>query len=88
MPEYIIRFKLTDMNSREKAEQIFISGVKSVTPEKLISRSMSVKGSVLKICDLSFSLDVIRNIFVIGAGKASAAMGHYVENILEIRLFM
>jgi len=77
---------LTDMNSRKKAEQIFISGVKSVTPEKLISRSMSVKGSVLKICDLSFSLDVIRNIFVIGAGKASAAMGHYVENILGNRI--
>ena len=70
------------MNNREKAEQIFISGVRSVMADKLINGIMSLSGSVLRIGELSFSLENIGNIFVIGAGKASAAMGHHVENIL------
>jgi Putative glycerate kinase len=74
------------MDNRINAERIFLSGVRSVMPEKLISRNMSVEGSVLKIGDLSFSFKDIRNIYVIGAGKASAAMGHYVENILGNRI--
>jgi Putative glycerate kinase len=74
------------MDNRINAERIFLSGVRSVMPEKLISRNMSVDGSVLKIGDLSFSFKDIRNIYVIGAGKASAAMGHYVENILGNRI--
>jgi len=74
------------MVNREKAEQIFISGVMSVLPEKLISMNLSVKGSVIKFGDLSLSLEDIKNIYVVGAGKASAAMGHYVENILGDRI--
>jgi glycerate 2-kinase len=74
------------MDNRIKAERIYVSGVRSVMPEKLISRNMSVEGSVLKIGDLNFSLEDIRKIYVIGAGKASAAMGHYVENILGNRI--
>jgi len=74
------------MNNRENAEQIFISGVRSVLPDKLINNILSVKGSLIKIGDLSFSLDEINNVYVIGAGKASAAMAHYVETILGNRI--
>ena len=74
------------MQNRDKAEQIFISGVRSVLPDKLITNHISIKGSVLKIDDLNFSLEDIRNIYVIGAGKASAAMAHYVETILGDRI--
>ena len=74
------------MTNRENAEQIFLAGVKSVLPEKLITKMMSVNGSVLTIQDRDFPLKGIRNIFLIGAGKASAAMGHYVENILGNRI--
>lgn len=74
------------MTNRENAEQIFLAGVRSVLPEKLITKMMSVNGSVLTIQDRDFPLKGIRNIFLIGAGKASAAMGHYVENILGNRI--
>jgi glycerate-2-kinase len=74
------------MTNRENAEQIFLAGVRSVLPEKLITKMMSVNGSVLTIQDHNFPLKGIRNIYLIGAGKASAAMGHYVENILENRI--
>jgi hydroxypyruvate reductase/glycerate 2-kinase len=74
------------MQNRDKAEQIFISGVRSVLPDRLITNHISIKGSVLKIDDLNFSLEDIRNIYVIGAGNASAAMAHYVETILGDRI--
>jgi len=74
------------MNNREAAEKIFMAGIRSVLPGKLISGIMRLDGSVLTISGNIFPLDEIRNIFVIGAGKASAAMGHYVETILGNRI--
>jgi glycerate 2-kinase len=74
------------MNNREIAEKIFIAGVKSVLPEKLITGIMRLDGSVLTIGEHKVQLNNIRNIYVIGAGKASAAMGHYVESILGNRI--
>jgi len=74
------------MNNREIAENIFIEGVKSVLPEKLITGIMRLDGSVLTIGEQKVQLDNIKNIYVIGAGKASAAMGHYVESILGKRI--
>lgn len=70
------------MDNRKKAEDIFLAGVRSVLPDQLIIENISFTGSILKIGELTFSTDKIGNIYVIGAGKASAAMGHYVESIL------
>lgn len=70
------------MTDREIAEKIFIAGIRSVLPEKIIPGVLKLTGTDLIIGDHQFSLSGIRNIFVIGAGKASAAMAHYVEIIL------
>jgi glycerate 2-kinase len=74
------------MNNREIAEKIFMAGVRSVLPEKLIKGIMKLEGTMLIIGDNKVLLDNIKNIYVIGAGKASAAMGHYVETILGPRI--
>ena len=74
------------MNNREAAERIFIAGVRSVLPEKIITGILQLKGSLLFVDDHKYNLDEYRNIYVIGAGKASAAMGHYVETILGNRI--
>ena len=74
------------MNNREYAEQIFMAGVRSVLPDKLITGLMKLEGSLLTIGEHKLDLESIRNIYVIGAGKASAAMGHYVETILGTRI--
>ncbi len=74
------------MNNHEKAEHIFLAGIKGVLPGKLIGDLFSVKGSLMKIGYQSFDLEKIGNVYVLGAGKASAAMGHYVENILGTRV--
>jgi len=70
------------MNNREIAEKIFMAGVRSVLPEKLITGIMNLEGSILTVSDHKIQLDSTKNIYIIGAGKASAAMGHYVESIL------
>jgi glycerate 2-kinase len=75
-----------NMNCREIAEQIFLAGVESVLPPRLITNEMSLKDNCLKIGHLSFSLETIDNIYVIGAGKASAMMGAEVEKILGNRI--
>jgi hydroxypyruvate reductase/glycerate 2-kinase len=74
------------MNRRTIAEQIFLAGIESVLPDRLIAKEMSVKDKNLSIRELKFSLDTIENIYVIGAGKASARMAAEVENILGRRI--
>ena len=70
------------MNYKTIAEQIFLAGIESVLPDKLINRVMSLQGNYLKIDNLSYNLETIENIYIIGAGKASAMMGAEVEKIL------
>ncbi len=74
------------MNRREIAEQIFLTGIGSVLPDKLIATNMSLDGKSLRIGNLKFSLEETRNIYVIGAGKASARMASEVEKILGNRI--
>ncbi len=74
------------MNDRQKAIDIFLAGVESVKPDNLINRYVKISNNVLKIEELSFDLSVLRNIFIVGAGKASAAMAEAMESILDSRI--
>jgi hydroxypyruvate reductase/glycerate 2-kinase len=74
------------MNNREIAEHVFLSGIKGVLPGTLVSNLISLRGPLLKIGYLTYDLEKIRNIYLLGAGKASASMAHYVENILGNRI--
>ncbi|MEI8224764.1 MAG: glycerate kinase [Bacteroidota bacterium] len=74
------------MNRRTIAEQIFLAGVESVLPENLITKEMALKDNCLVIGHLNFSLELIDNIYVIGAGKASAMMAVEAEKILGSRI--
>jgi glycerate 2-kinase len=72
----------SEMNNRQEACEIFLAGVESVMPENLIKRFISLKGNALKIDTLIFDLSKIKNIYLIGAGKASATMAQAMEDIL------
>lgn len=74
------------MNRRQIAEQIFLSGIDSVLPDKLLRNAMTSDGFSLRIGHLNISLENVKNIYVIGAGKASAFMASEVENILGNRI--
>jgi len=70
------------MTSRLIAEQIFLSGVASVIPSQLIPHVLYIKDGILYIKHLQYELKNIDNIYIIGAGKASASMAFEVEKIL------
>lgn len=74
------------MYYRAVAKQIFLAGVNRVLPGRLMNDTISVKDNYLHIHDLRFNMDSHQNIFVIGAGKASAHMGAAVEKILGERI--
>jgi glycerate 2-kinase len=71
---------------RSEAESIFLAGVERVLPDRLISNSVKIENGALKIQDLSFPSGSFKNIFVIGAGKASALMAAEVEKVLGDRI--
>jgi len=72
----------TIMNKRQIALEIFMAGVESVKPDKLISKSIAYSMKALVINNKVFDLSAIQNIYVIGAGKASALMAQALESVL------
>jgi glycerate 2-kinase len=77
---------MTVMDYKAAAEQIFLAGVERVLPDRLIKKSMTLSGDLLRINDLSFDLRAFSKLIVTGAGKASALMGAAVEKILGSRI--
>lgn len=74
------------MSAEHSVEQIFLAGVKSVLPDKMIRQLVQMDAETLCISSLTFSLSGINRIIVIGAGKASALMAKELETILGNRI--
>ncbi len=74
------------MNSKIVAEQIFLAGIESVMPDKMIRRHVYANDRAVYVRDIPFHFDIFKNIYVIGAGKASAAMAKEIESILGGRI--
>jgi glycerate-2-kinase len=74
------------VNPRQTAIEILLKGIEQVNPVHLISQSVSVAGNLLKINNKTIDLSPIKNIFVIGFGKASASMAASIEQILGSRI--
>lgn len=70
------------MDNRQIALEIFSAGVESVKPDKLISKSISYSQKKIVINNQEFDLEDVQNIYVIGAGKASALMAQALESVL------
>lgn len=74
------------MQHKTIAKEIFLAGVESVLPERLITQNLTLKDDCLYVRDLCFPLNEKQNIYVVGAGKASALMAAGVERILKRRI--
>jgi glycerate-2-kinase len=74
------------VNPRQTAIEILLKAIEQVNPAHLINQSVSMTGNLLKINEIIIDISPIKNIFVIGFGKASAAMATSLEQILQSRL--
>ncbi|MBC8200084.1 MAG: glycerate kinase [Desulfobacterales bacterium] len=71
---------------RKDAETIFYAGLKAVEPGAAVKRYCRIEDDHLFIGDKPYDLSRIKNIFVVGAGKATAPMAAEIENILGDRV--
>jgi glycerate 2-kinase len=67
---------------RQDAREIFEAGVRAVDPAELVERHLRRQDAVLEIGGRRYDLSSYRNIYLAGAGKASAPMASAVETIL------
>ena len=65
---------------------IFKAGVKAVDPYQAVNNFLRVEGDFLHLPNHTFKISAFKNIYVIGAGKASAYMALGLEEILGDRL--
>ena len=65
---------------------IFEAGVKAVDPYRAVNNVLRVEGDFLHLPHHTFKISAFKNIYVIGAGKASAYMALALEEILGERL--
>ncbi len=71
---------------RIDAQEIFKTGLEAVNPANAINKYLCLKDHQLTVGDIKYDLTKFGNIYVIGAGKASAAMAQAVEKLLGEKL--
>jgi glycerate 2-kinase len=67
---------------RQDARAIFNAALRAVEPFELVKNQMRNQTNVLEIAGRGYDLSKYRNIYVVGAGKASARMASAIEEIL------
>ena len=67
---------------RRDAESIFRAGLDAVDSKNCVAKFLSRKNSLLSVDNSSYDLADYENIYVVGTGKASAAMAQAAEGIL------
>jgi len=72
--------------ARNDAVAIFNAGLKAVAPDSAIKRFCRRQGDELWIGQQSFNLMTFENIYLVGAGKATAPMAATMEDLLGDRL--
>ncbi len=70
------------MTERESAIQVFNSAITAVQPAQLLQEHLTINKDELTICGHTIPKGSFRHIYVIGAGKAAAAMAVATEKIL------
>jgi hydroxypyruvate reductase len=71
---------------RDDALAIFNAGVKAVDPVDAIKRYLKLEDGILSVENRTYDLANYEGVYIIGAGKASAAMAQPLEDILGDRI--
>jgi hydroxypyruvate reductase len=71
---------------RDVARQIFAAAVRAVDPGEAVRRHLACEGARLRVGGEALDLAAVRQIIVVGCGKAAAPMAAAVEGILGERI--
>ncbi|MBW2238595.1 MAG: glycerate kinase [Deltaproteobacteria bacterium] len=71
---------------KKDAAEIFFKGLQAVEPGAAVKRCCKLDGESLFVGNRTYHLPQYKNLFVIGAGKATAPMAAALEDILEERI--
>jgi glycerate 2-kinase len=82
--EKLIQNGETTLNCRARALALksLEAAVNAVDPEKIIESKLSLKNRVFRVNSYSFDLGKIKNVYVVGGGKASGSMAEALERVL------
>ncbi|MFX1294564.1 MAG: glycerate kinase [Promethearchaeota archaeon] len=72
-----------EIYARKTILELLDIGINSVLPRHIIPRSVQLENGNLIIQNFVFNLSKTKNIYVVGAGKASGAMAEELEQILS-----
>lgn len=67
---------------KSDAFRIMNDAINAVKPSSLMKDRLLLEGRLFKVNDLVYDLDKYKDVYVIGAGKASAYMAQHLEEIL------
>jgi hydroxypyruvate reductase len=67
---------------RSEAARIWTAALRAVDPEIAALRFAKRKGSALTLGTRTYDLASVKRVWVLGAGKAAASMGHAIEKVL------
>lgn len=71
---------------RGDARKIFDAGLTAANPYDAVNRHVARKGDTLTVAGKPYDLDLYRNVYVVGSGKAAAKMALAVEELLRDRI--
>ena len=74
------------VEGREKALDLVEYALQAVDPYTAVKKYLKLAGKTLSVQDDSFNLDTVKNIYAIGAGKATYPLATALEEILGDRI--
>ncbi len=77
---------MKDRELRQKAREIFFAAIEAVHPSKVLKRVCTLQKETLRVMGREFDLSSFEGIYVVGAGKGSAAMARSLEEVMGDRI--
>jgi len=71
---------------KKDAVAIFKAGLEAVDPVHAVKKHLRLAGNILEVGKQRYDLSRFQRIYLVGAGKASAAMAKAAEDILDSRI--
>jgi glycerate-2-kinase len=75
-----------DRRARKLAVENLEAALNAVDPKHMVESRLLLKDSILKVNGRSFNLKRLKNVYVVGGGKAGGSMAEVVEKILGKRI--